>query len=367
MRKAFLWLHRWLGLAAGLIISFLGLTGSALVFRHELEAKIEPRLVHVQEQSQRVTWQTVYNNVQRAYPDAKINHFFLGRTPTTSHEIWLDGGERYAYVNPYTGEVLGDRSQAGGVLPWLFQAHTHLVAGETGEKIAGWSGLTLVALSISGLLLWLPRRPWKAAGWRNAFKLHWKKSWKVRNYELHRVGGALIACFLLLSSITGVAMVWPEVTESIVSTFAGKTTRPKPKATQSARTLPLDVLVAKANAAFPDAELRRISFPAKPGAPLVIRKKRASDLHPNGMNYIYLDATTGQVLAIDDASKASLGTRIMNARYPIHIGLWGGTTTRVLAVFVGLSPLLLFVSGFIIWNGKRNRDERIAKSRLSGK
>lgn len=366
MRLTFLWLHRWLGLAAGLIISFIGLTGSALVFRHELEAKIEPRLVHVEEQETRASWQTIYERVEQTYPGSQINHIFLGKTPSTSHEVWLDGGQRYAYVNPYTGVVLGGRSEAEGVLPALYQAHTHLFAGETGEKIAGWSGLTLAALSISGIVLWLPRHPLRAAGWRNAFRLHWKKPWKVRNYELHRVGGTVVACFLLLSSLTGAALVWPEATETIVSTFAGKAGRPKPLATSTKGTLRLDTLVARANTAFPEGELRRISFPAKPGAPLVIRKKRDSDLHPNGMNYVYLDAATGKVLAIDDASKAGLGTRIMNARYPLHIGLWGGTASRVVAVFTGLAPLLLFISGFIIWNGRRKRGERVTKSRASG-
>ena len=109
---------------------------------------------------------------------------------------------------------------------------------------------------------------------------------------------------------------------------------------------------------MPEGELRRISFPQKAGAPLILRKKRPDDLHPNGMNYIYLDSATGQVLAIDDASKAGWGTRLMNARYPIHIGLWGGTFSRVLAVFIGISPLLLFISGFIIWNGRRDKTKK---------
>ena len=44
--------------------------------------------------------------------------------------------------------------------------------------------------------------------------------------------------------------------------------------------------------------------------------------------------------------------------YPIHFGLWGGMTTRVLYVPLGLAPLVGFVTGFWWWRLRRRAEER---------
>ncbi|MEH2286520.1 PepSY-associated TM helix domain-containing protein [Nostoc sp.] len=33
----------------------------------------------------------------------------------------------------------------------------------------------------------------------------------------------------------------------------------------------------------------------------------------------------------------------------MHFGTFGGLPTRILYVFVGLSPLILFITGFVMW------------------
>lgn len=368
MRRAILWLHRWLGLSVALLAVVSGVTGAALVFRPEIEARADDLVrVAIPEGAHRaspshaspphVPLQQVVDNVRRAYPDNAVQQLFLANGEGVAHVAWMKQHELRVYVDPYSGQVRGARQAGGSALDWLAELHIRLLSGETGHKIIGCGGLTLLAMSISGLILWWPRR----GRWRNALRLHWRTNWRGRTYELHRLGGALVAPFLMLSATTGVALVWPETTQSVLGVLFGKAVRPKPKAdtaSGSPQPLPLDKLVARANAAFPDGEVRRIALPKKPGDPLVVRKKRAQDLHPNGMNYIYLDSISGKVLAIDDASKASTGTRAFNARYPIHIWLWGGTPTRILAIFIGLSPLLLFASGFLIWNARRKQSRK---------
>ena len=182
MRSAFLWLHRWLGLSVGLIVAFLGVSGSLLVFRHELDAKFNPHLLHVKPKPERASWQTLYDEVRRAYPENKVSLLFTGRAPEMAHEWWLDGGEVRVYSDPYSGRVLGARGEREGFFPWLYTAHTELFIGETGEKIAGWCGLVLAALSLSGLVLWFPRRGRSGRNWKNAFKPHLKTNWRGKNY-----------------------------------------------------------------------------------------------------------------------------------------------------------------------------------------
>jgi uncharacterized iron-regulated membrane protein len=348
MRRWFLLLHRWIGLGAALVVSFLGITGAALVFRPEIEAKLHPNLLLVEARSQRAPLQPVLEAVQARFPDREVSFLFAAKHERASDEWWLDKGELRVYTDPHSGEILGTRAESEGLFPMLFRAHTELFAGERGEQIAAWSGLVLCSLTLSGLILWLPRN---RAGWKRAWAPHWKTNWKGRIYELHRVGGLYLSGFLLMTAITGMALIWHELADEIAAPL-GVANVKKVKA-GTGKLQSLDELLRRADAAFPEGRLARIAFPAKPGAPLVIRKKLPEELHPNGMNNIALDGATGRVLQVTDSRTVPPGQRLLNLRYPLHIGVWAGDLSRVLAVFVGLSPLLFSISGFLMWNVKR--------------
>ena len=342
MRRAFLWLHRWLGLSAALVIAFLGLSGSALVFRPELDARFNPQLLQVEQGAKRAGWQSNLNAVRARFPDEKISFVFVGKTLTEADEWWLEGGDVRVYQNPYSSQITGTRAEGGDFFTWLHEAHTHLFMGEVGEQIAGWSGLVLASLSLSGLVLWWPRGSWK-----RAFVPNLRTNWRGKIYQLHSVGGFWLAGLLLVSSLTGAALVWPDALARVV----GAPVKPKGKASAGALR-PLDELVGAANAAFPDGRLTRIAFPKKAGDAVIFRKKLDEELHPNGMNNIALDGASGRVLWSNDSRRASWGERVMNLRYPLHIGLSGGPVSRVMAVLVGLSPLWFGVSGFLMWRAR---------------
>jgi uncharacterized iron-regulated membrane protein len=81
----------------------------------------------------------------------------------------------------------------------------------------------------------------------------------------------------------------------------------------------------------------------------VIRKRLSGDLHPNGMSYVYLDPYTAAVLRVDRSDAAPPGQWLMNLRYPVHIGHWGGLVTQCLHFIVGFMPSVLFVTGCRMW------------------
>jgi uncharacterized iron-regulated membrane protein len=363
MRAFWLFTHRWLGLSVGLVLAFIGLSGSALVFRTELDARLNPSLLRVTPLPSKVSWQSTHAAVQNTFPGEEINFLFAGKTPDAPHEFWLDNGRTRVYVDPYRGTILGRRTATSGFFPWLYEAHTHLFAGEIGEKISGWCGLVLASLSLSGLILWWPRRM-KPANWRHAFRLHWKTNIAGKIYESHRWGGFWISGFLLMSSLTGAALVWPEPATNMMSFLLRSPTAPiqKPPKATTGKSLSLDELVRRADAAFPEGHLTRISFPTQSGAPLIIRKRLNSELHPNGLNNIALDPVTGVVLKQNDAREVTLAQRVLNLRYPLHIGLWGGKhlsfLSRIIQVFIGLAPAFFFITGLLMWWRKKRAKHR---------
>ncbi|MEH2085041.1 MAG: PepSY-associated TM helix domain-containing protein [Nostoc sp.] len=48
-----------------------------------------------------------------------------------------------------------------------------------------------------------------------------------------------------------------------------------------------------------------------------------------------------------------MGDRILNSFTPLHYGTFGGLPTRILYVFVGLAPLILFITGFVMWQYRK--------------
>lgn len=352
MRSISLWLHRWLGLTIGLVLVFIGLTGSALVFRPELDAQLHPQLLQVKPRAEQVLWQSMEETVRGRYPQRQLNHIFVARDATSPHVFWLDGGELRAYVDPYSGRILGERGETGDLFSWLAEAHIHLLSGDTGQKVAGWCGLVLAALSLSGLILWFPRTK---GAWKRAFAPRWKTNWKGRNYEMHRVGGFYLAGFLLVASLSGAALTWHEPADAFAAFLFGAKPVAQTPPVEPGQRISLDALIANADAAFPEGRLGRVSFPVQPDAPLTIRKKLPDELHPYGLNFILLDGTTGRVLQVEDSRRVNTGQRLLNLRYPLHLGLSAGNFTRVLAVLVGLSPLLFFVSGFLMWRARFKR------------
>ncbi len=358
MRNVFLWLHRWLGLTAALAIAFLGLSGAALIYAPEIDARLNPQLLRVTPKEKPAKFGSILAATRRQFPNRQISFLFAAKTPDAAHEIWLDKGKTRVYVDPYSGQILGARAENQSFFIWLSRAHTHLLAGEVGEQILGWIGLILTSLALSGLILWWPgaKSAWKRA-WKRAFKPQLKTNCKGRVYELHRAGGFWLCVLLLNSGLTGAALVWPATATRIVAVF-GFSDAKKVKA-GSGKLRDIDELVAIANRAFPDGQITRLTFPAKSGAPFIVRKKLGGELHPNGQNNIALDGATGRVLQITDSRQSKGGERLMNLRYPLHIGRWGGDLSRIIAVLGGLATAFLALSGVYLWfNGFRRRRAR---------
>nr|WP_292868485.1 PepSY-associated TM helix domain-containing protein [Nostoc sp. LPT] len=46
---------------------------------------------------------------------------------------------------------------------------------------------------------------------------------------------------------------------------------------------------------------------------------------------------------------ASLGDRVLNSFNDLHYGTFWGLPSRIFYVFVGLAPLILFITGFVMW------------------
>lgn len=363
VRKLIFNVHLWVGFTAGLLLVLAGLTGSVLVFDEEIDAALNPRLLRVSPAAERVSLQRVVTEVAAAYPDHPISYVRMPRAADQPFEVTTAGADPIEiFVDPYRGAVLGARGTTEGLINTLLDLHVHLLAGETGERVMGVVGLLTVLLVLTGVVVWWPgmRR------WWDGFTVRWRANWRRVNFDLHRAGGIWSAVFLAVTAATGAGLVFHDAFLAGANRLTGSAEVPAPPTVvprPGVRPLPLDSLLRQADRALPGGTVTYVAFPSVPEAPLSVRKYFDTALHPNGRSFVYLDPWTGEALAVERALAAPAGMRALNLLYPLHIGSFGGLPVRIVYALLGLSPLVLFVSGVLMWWNRTQAPRRRRRAR----
>jgi uncharacterized iron-regulated membrane protein len=347
-------LHRYIGLTVGLILVIVGLTGSILVFQKEIDSVlVKQKFEQVIPQAQTVSLEEVANNVTQAYanqPDWKLAQFVLYYDRDIYRVRFSNSEEQQleVFVNAYTGKILGDRIINQGFFGRVYELHYSLLAGSIGFAIVGVAALLMCILAITGLLLW--------SGWRNlisGFKIKLNASTKRKNYDIHKVVGIIALIFLAFTGFTGFIWNFYEQTEP---TIYALTSTPKPPKVKSIVTgkesLAISQIIEKAIVTIPEAKLSAISVPTKPDEVFTVYLKQPQDAQYLA-NKVDIDRYSGKVLHVINSQTAKLGDRILNAFVPIHYGTFGGLPTRILYVFVGLTPTILFFTGLVMYRLRR--------------
>lgn len=368
-RRAWLQLHRWLGLVLGPVIVLLALTGSLLVFYVEIDRRIEPAFGDAADAPIVAAWQPVLDALQRAHPQRESGWRIElppdGRGIVTARYLKpaeTDGAffaPLLVSVDPQTGKVLANRLWGRFAATWIFDLHYTLLGGAAGRMLVGAIG-ALFALSLAaGLVLWWPH----TGQWRAALRLKRHASAARRHYDLHKAFGLGGAVVLLLLALTGAALAWPEIVEPAAHGIG--TALPMPsvqRVRDAARPLiTLDDALARVRQRLPEGVPRWVDTPGAGSAVLRVRLWLPGDPSRRfPRSYVWVDAHTGEVLAVRDARGQSAGDTLLAWLHPLHNGEAFGLPGRVIACIAGLLPLGLALTGWQRW-----RDRRRAAARRS--
>ncbi|WP_298917436.1 PepSY domain-containing protein [uncultured Nostoc sp.] len=344
-------LHRYLGLAAGLIIIVVGLTGSLLVFKEEISHfLLEVQFGKITPQQQQVSILSVIDNVKAVYPDPSLSVSFLELPQKANEPIHaeLQSPKKptlEVIVNPYTGKIIGDRLSEYTIIAIIDNLHYSLLAGDTGVAIVGVAALLMFILSVTGIMLW--------PGWRKlftGFKIKWNGHIKRTNFDIHKVAGIITAVFLTITAFTGFCWNFYSYLEPVIYgvTFSPKPIDPQSTPIPSKSSLGLVEILERADAALPEAVITYIAFPTSPEGVFLVGKRfyEEKQVWRSG---VYLDQYTGKVLRVRNSRSLSIGEEVIDAFNPLHFGTFGGLPTRILYIFVGLAPTILFITGFVMW------------------
>ena len=191
--------HFWLGVAATIYIIFVSVTGTAIVFEHELYRFLLPDPPLSATTGARLDDGALRSVIASHFPNSIVVGLWDRRlTDGMAVEVWLEGsnGTVQRLIHPTTGEDLGDAQPfALRLLAFLRHAHITALAGSSGQIINAAGALTLIALSISGLVV---RRRTSASSGR-----------KKNARTFHRIIGTVGSFFGILWGVTGACLVFP--------------------------------------------------------------------------------------------------------------------------------------------------------------
>jgi uncharacterized iron-regulated membrane protein len=373
LRRALFQVHLWVGIALAVYAIAIGLSGSALVFRDEMEHAMWPAVYHVTPVKRSITMQAAVDRIQSARPGwvvFALRDFNTSGQATTALMRPVAGkfSANYGqvYFNPYTGEVLLDRLRYGGWLGWLANLHEYLLAGPVGLIVSGWMAVGLLMLCVTGIVLWWPG----IQRWRSALMVNPRARWKRLNWELHSVVGFWACAALIVVTFTGLDFAFPDAIGNLVEVVTGGSL-----STQDAQSIPQKRAPAFSNAPLMSIdqaiEAARVALPQDaPAGYLQLPATRTDAVQYKATGYysgsppyselvrVTIDARTGAVLSYGDTRKETRGSRAEQYFTTIHFGSFGGdgltgVVIKWLWVLVGVAPALLAVTGLIMyWNRK---------------
>ena len=316
-------LHRWSGGLIGLILALIGLSGAILVWEDAWIGVpgIRDPLIEKVEQLTAVSEDAIAEGATRiTYASEDVGLHHAAGPGGSGTYIRQDGSVVDRWSSHWSRPEL-----------WLFEFHHYLFAGKTGERVAGIMGLFGLFFSVSGAILW----------WRSRRTFEWRL-WPrqmqpgpiVRH---HRDLGIVTLPVLLISLITGLGMIYGDVTRALL----GATEQAVPVSAPTPARPAIATMLETSKSRYPEAKIRRLSAPSEGTGVYSVRLRQDGEWTPNGRTTLYFDAR-GRLLKDVNALESSRGDRLYEKFYPVHAAKTGSTLWKVVMTFSGLS---LFVLG----------------------
>ena len=304
LRRALFQIHLWTGIAIGLYVVAICVSGSALFFRSKILEAAPGRQI-VAGSGPLLTKEQLMAAAEKAYPDYRVSRIWQGTIPGQEIEIWLTRGrkQKQRIFDPYTGKDLGESvPYTLQAITWLLDLHVNLLAGKTGRTLNGVGAIVLTLLVLTGAVIWWPG----VSNWRRSLVVNTRANWKRINWDLHSAIGFWTFAFVFMWSFTGIYLVFPTPFQTTIERF-----------------LPLDYYKLVGSVSEPAISAQVVAV-ADSGTPPPRRRRRPR------IHY-------------------SSGDQIIRAFYGAHFGNFAGVGTRIVWAIFGLMPVLLFITGAIMW------------------
>ena len=367
-------IHLWLGLATGIVVFIIAITGAIYCFAPELQAFQPYR--HVRPSQREFLPPSVIKEIaSRQLPGKNIQRIYY-EARDKSVMVLFAQVDKYTYsvfVNPYDGRVLKVRNNNSDFFTVVLQIHRTLLI-PYGHDIIRWSTVIFIIMMISGIILWWPKNRRTA---KHGFVVKWKASPKRLNYDLHKVLGFYATWIAIFMALTGLMFAFESFAD-----FTYKLTGYERSIVQKKPPVSDTAFAANDGASAIDMVWSTVKpqlhnkyaaamfvLPATKAAPILLRANPGkSTLYKT--DFRYFDQYSGKEIPgayvwgnYKDAH--TLADNIKRMNYDMHTGAIFGLPGRIALFFVALIVASLPITGFYFcWNKKRKaRREKIEHER----
>lgn len=367
-KKAIRQIHLWLGLASGLVVFIVAITGCLYAFQEEIQ-NMTQEYRFVQKQNEAFLLPSKLEKIARtALPDKHLHAIKYNESHKSAEAIFYNYEPFYyytVYINPYTGNVLETVDLEKGFFRFVLDGHFYLwLPHEIGQTVVASFTLIFVLMIISGFILWFPKNR-KAA--KQRFWFNWKEGikWKRKNYDLHNITGFYVMAIALIFAITGLVWGFPLFAYCYYTVAGGEKSliyedpaTPKPENIDPKTANPLDKAWLMMQKEYPNAKSIEVHPPETDTASI------AANANPESGTYWKIDYRYYNQYTLEEKKvshiygrfpEADASDKLMRMNYDIHTGAILGLPGKIFAFLISLLIASLPITGFLIWWGRKNK------------
>lgn len=394
IRKFFNDIHLWVGLASGLFVFIICLTGTIYVYNTEIQEASAPELYEVKPQGEGKDIDEL-SSIIKNESNARITNITIPADPEKSYQISVRAegdeskfGTSY-FVNQYTGEILGnnkDKNATAEFMGYIFSLHRWLlldkienpIFGELpnrklGSYISGTMTILFTIGLLTGIVIWFPK---KIKNWRQGLSIKFSSNWKRINHDIHSSLSLYSLIFLLLMGITGPQWSFEWYRDSLRKTLGTYQESPKKEekaakgerkkiegkkettAVDNITLLPTASYLAVVNKTFSHKGDVRISFPSKGEETIKINKYKAGFFAPAAADQITLQAQDASIKEVAIFNDKPLNEQISSSIKALHVGNVYGQFSKLIYFLACLIATSLPVTGTLIWINKMKKGKK---------
>lgn len=366
--------HFYAGLIFAPFILMLAITGSIYLFKPQIQQWLYHDYYTVKEQGQKLLPSQQIETVMKHYPDARVTKYRPGEGTTRSAEVKVNvnGESVTVFVNPYTGDIMGELNDKNRVIDRIEEFHGELMLGTVGDRIVELSACWAIILIATGIYLWFPKDKRKIAG---VLIPRFKGGRKNLIRDLHVVPAFWISAGMLFLVITG--LLWSGLWGTNVqhlATNAGVGYPPSiwvgsaPSSTVKTKEI-ADVPWAAQNLDVPASQIQGYiplsiddvvnianSQKVYPTYEVIFPKKREgvytiSVFPPKARDEatLHIDQYTGAILADYRYDNYQPIGKWMAWGITVHKGLEYGLPNQIAGLLVCMGIVGMVVSGIVLW------------------
>ncbi len=400
MRSLFNSIHLWIGLASGLIIFVVCLSGTIYTYNTEIRELASPHLHNVKAEVKKMKIDDLLNLIQQDY-QGTITGITIPHDPSRSYEITLrppNDMSRFGvtyYINPYTGVLLGtnkEKSKTDEFMGNLFSLHRWLLLDKIDQPIFGSlenrklgsyiTGAATILFTIgllTGLIIWFPR---KVKNWRHGLKIKFSSNWKRINHDMHNSLGLYAFVFLFLMGITGPqwSFEWYRTgLRKALGTYQespSRSTRDNNqgridennaanKENSTIQFLAIEDYIVSAASVLNYEGDYRLSFPTSGEEHIRVSSNKTGFFAPAASDQVTLNTSDASILSTELFKDKPFNERISNSIKALHVGNIYGHFSKLIYFIACLIATSLPVTGTLIWINKMKKTKKIPTKKES--